>query len=53
MIKMCEYMPPEKPSQVFSVTRPNEERLYEKYGKPFLNYYKSLEDLPGPKACIS
>ena len=57
LIKLSNYMPPEKPSQVFSVIRPNEEvnreRLYEKYGKPFMNYYKSLEDLPGPKACIS
>ena len=57
VIKLCDYMPPEKPSQVFTVTRPaeevNKEYLYEKYGKHFTNYYKSLEDLPGPKACIS
>ena len=37
LLRLCEYKPPEKPSQVFDVIRPNEEvnrdALLKKYGK--------------------
>ena len=57
LIKLWEYAPPEKPSQVFAVNRPSglvtKETLLAKYGKHFTEYYKSLDDLPGPHSCIS
>ena len=57
IVKLCKYMPPEKPSKVFNVIRPqedvNKERLLEKYGKHFTEYYKAIENLPDPNSCIS
>ena len=57
LLKLCEYKPPEKPSQVFDVKGPNEEvnrdALLKKYGKHFTTNFQSLEDLPGPSSCVS
>ena len=54
--KLLAYMPPEKPSKVHAVERPNtivnHKTMAEKYGKHLLNFYKNI-DLNLPRtACI-
>ena len=55
LTKLLAYLPPEKPSKVHSVERPNSivnrQNLIEKYGNHVLDFDKHLENLP-KTACI-
>ena len=55
LTKLMAYLPPEKPSKVHSVERPNSivnrQNLIEKYGNHVLDFDKHLENLP-KTACI-
>ena len=55
LLKLLAYSPPEKPSKVHNVERPNgivnRQTMTEKYGKNMVDFYKDLDNLP-KTACI-